>query len=64
MPLEILARRQRAGKHFVNVERSVQVIDFVLKNARVPTVSPDADGLGMLIEAFDSDRERTWNNGR
>src|SRR5277367_392132 len=52
-----------AGLHAVNVERAVEVIDFVLQDAGVPTGGWDGLRLTVLVQILDSNAARPGDDG-
>src|SRR5277367_3666102 len=52
-----------AGLHAVNVERAVEVIDFVLQDAGVPTGGWDGLRLTVLVQILDSNASRPGDDG-
>src|SRR5690348_7792896 len=56
MPVEIVHRAESAAAHAVDVEAASQMIDFMLQDARIPSVCLDDFFLAALIQTFDADR--------
>jgi hypothetical protein len=53
---------ERAGFHAVDVNISEEMVDFMLQDARVPTVRVDRFRQSSLIHALHLNIEGAWNN--
>lgn len=62
-PAPVLHRGKRSAVHPINVERAVEVIDFVLENPRVPSGGIDGAWLPALIEILHADGARPLDDG-
>ena len=49
--------------HAIDIDRAVEMIDFVLENARVPARSVDGAGLRVFVEAFHTNAAKTGDQG-
>src|SRR5580658_3809363 len=56
MPVVILKRREAATPHTVDVQRSAQMVDFVLQDARIPARGLDAYRLTKMIQSLNQDQ--------
>ena len=50
--------------HAVDIQIALQMIDFMLKNPRVPAGGLDAFGLAAVIKALHAHAARTWDQGK
>ena len=62
--LGVSHRAERTSLHAIDVERSVQVIDLVLQDARVPAVGVDCDRFGAFVQAFHADTQAAADDCR
>src|SRR5258708_3961957 len=64
VPHIVFGAREGARHHAVDIEGSVQVVDLMLQDARVPATRLNADLLPLMIEAFHPHGTRTWHSCR
>ncbi len=60
---QIIHIHERPAVHSVDVERPMQMIDFVLQDSRVPTGSLDYSRLSRFIQILDFHRASPRHNG-
>ncbi len=63
MALVVLERGEGGALHGVDVEAAVQMVDFMLKDARVPSLGFDDSRCAVLVEVGDADRAGTRHGG-
>src|ERR1700674_442766 len=61
---EILHRGERTAIHAIDIQMSVQMIDFMLQDTRVPARGLDSPGLPALIEAFHAHPPRSGHQSK
>jgi hypothetical protein len=59
IPADVFDSSKRPALHPVDIQAPVQVIDFVLQNARKPTFSVQTARLSVRVQIFDNDAART-----
>ena len=59
----VIERTEAAAPHAVDVERAMQVIDFVLQDAGVPSIRLNAHRVALFVQAFDCDAAGTRHHG-
>ena len=61
--IQIFERGEGARVHFVDVERAVKVIDFMLEDASVPAGGEDGFLFGVFVPVGDADLARSRDKG-
>src|SRR2546428_7085530 len=62
--LPIFRGTEGAAVHAVNIQITVQMIDFVLKNSRVPARSLDAFGIAAVVKTLHAHAARARNQSK